>query len=148
MTQSTVTKDIARNIAEASARVIDANARVAETSQATAEIARDIAGIDQAAGQVAGGTEHVQSSVIDLSKVAEKLRTVVMRFRFGRVGRDILKCPLTTHAEWTTHLKTAIASGRLDTPIVTLRSDDQCQFGKWLYGEGLSDEEKHTDANW
>jgi hypothetical protein len=80
--------------------------------------------------------------VIDLSKVAEKLRTVVLRFRVGQVGRDVLKTALAMHSAWTGRLKTAIASGRLDTPIGTIRADDQCQFGKWLHGESLSDEEK------
>ena len=40
----------------------DANKRVAETSQATAEIAREIVGVDQAAGQMAEGSEQVKAS--------------------------------------------------------------------------------------
>jgi methyl-accepting chemotaxis protein len=79
--QSTVTKDIARNIAEASTGVRDANQRVSESSVATAEIAREIVGVDQAAGQMADGSEHVKSSAIELSRVAEKLQTAMQRFR-------------------------------------------------------------------
>ncbi len=79
--QSTVTKDIARNIAEASSGVRDANQRVSETSQATVEIAKEIAGVDEVAGQMAGGSEQVRSSAAELSQVAEKLQTTLQRFK-------------------------------------------------------------------
>jgi methyl-accepting chemotaxis protein len=54
---------------------------VSETSLATAEIAREISGVDQAAGQMADGSEQVKTSATELSKVAERLQTVVSRFR-------------------------------------------------------------------
>ena len=46
--QSTVTKDIARNIGEATTGVRDANTRVSESSQVTQSIAQEIAGVDHA----------------------------------------------------------------------------------------------------
>jgi chromosome segregation ATPase len=143
--QSTVTKDIARNIAEASTGVRDANKRVSEASQATAEIAREIIVVDRAAGQMADGSEHVRSSATELSKVAEQLQTIVARFRVARVDHNMLKNAIAAHSAWTTRLKAAIASGKLDTPVSTIKTDNRCQFGKWLYGEQLSDEEKQTD---
>jgi methyl-accepting chemotaxis protein len=79
--QSTVTKDIARNIAEASTGVRDANKRVAETSLATAEIAREIGGVDQAAGHMTEGSEQVRTSSAELSRVAEQLHSTVQRFK-------------------------------------------------------------------
>jgi methyl-accepting chemotaxis protein len=54
---------------------------VSEASQATAEIAREIAGVDQAAGQMADGSGQVQSSATELSRVAEQLQATVQRFR-------------------------------------------------------------------
>jgi hypothetical protein len=143
--QSTVTKDIARNIAEASTGVRDSNKRVSEASQATAEIAREIVVVDQAAGQMADGSEHVRSRASELSKVAEQLQTVVSRFRVARVDHNMLKSAITAHSAWTTRLKAAIASRKLDIPVGTVKVDNQCQFGKWLYGEQLSAEEKQTD---
>ena len=143
--QSTVTKDIARNIAEASTGVGDANKRVAETSQATAEIAREIAGVDQAAAHMAEGSEQVRSSATELSKVAEQLQTAVSKFRVARVDHNVLKSAVSAHSAWTSRLKAAIASRHLDIPVATVRVDNQCQFGKWLYGEQLSAEEKQTD---
>ena len=59
----------------------DANKRVAETSQATAEIAREIGGVDQAAGRMTEGSEQVRTSSTELSRVAEELQTTVHRFK-------------------------------------------------------------------
>jgi len=79
--QATVTKDIARNIAEATSGVRDANVRVAESSQATRDIAKEIGGVDMVIRLVAGGSEQVLTSATDLSKMAEQLQTTVSRFR-------------------------------------------------------------------
>jgi len=79
--QSTVTKDIARNIGEASVGVVDANQRVSETSQATAEIAREIVGVDRAAGQMADGSERVRASATEMSRMAGQLQVTVQRFK-------------------------------------------------------------------
>jgi len=78
--QSTATKDIARNIAEASLGVNDANTRVAESSQVSREIARDIVGVDQSARDMATGSELVRTSAGELSAVAEGLQATIHRF--------------------------------------------------------------------
>jgi methyl-accepting chemotaxis protein len=78
--QSVATKDIARNIAEASVGLNDANARVAETSHVSREIAKDIVSVDHAAGEMASGSDHVRSSALGLSTVAEELKVTVGRF--------------------------------------------------------------------
>jgi methyl-accepting chemotaxis protein len=79
--QATVTKDIARNIAEATTGVGGANTRVAETSQVSREIAKDIAGVDHAAQEMTNGSQHVQASAGELSKLAQQLSTAVAQFR-------------------------------------------------------------------
>lgn len=48
------------------------------------------------------------------------------------------------HGMWKNRLKTAIANGALEIPVETIRPDDQCVFGKWLYGPKLSDADKAT----
>jgi methyl-accepting chemotaxis protein len=78
--QSTATKDIARNIAEASLGVSDANARVSQTSQVSREIAQDIVGVDRSAREMAGGSDLVRTSAGELSAVAQGLRATVDRF--------------------------------------------------------------------
>ena len=78
--QSAATREIARNIAEASTGVNDSNSRVAETSQVSREIARDIVDVDHAAGGMATGSDNVRSSAGELSSVAESLRVTIARF--------------------------------------------------------------------
>ena len=79
--QSTVTKEIARNIGQATVGVRDANQRVAESSQVTQSIAREIAGVDHATREMADGSEQVRASATDLSKLAEQLQTTVSKFQ-------------------------------------------------------------------
>ena len=79
--QATVTKDIARNIGEATSGVRDANVRVAESSQVTQSIAQEIAGVDQATRNMADGSENVRASATDLSKLAEALQATVAKFQ-------------------------------------------------------------------
>src|SRR5689334_4449791 len=49
-----------------------------------------------------------------------------------------LRDALAAHAKWKTHLKNAIESGKSDFSVPTVARDDQCAFGKWLYGEGAA----------
>ena len=79
--QAVVTRDIARNIAEASNGVQEANTRVSESSVATREIASEILVVDQAAGEMVGGSEQVRGSALELSSVAGNLISAMQRFR-------------------------------------------------------------------
>ena len=78
--QSATTKDIARNIVQASSGVQEANSRISQTSVATSEITREIVTVDQAAGQMADGSEQVKKSATDLVAVAETLKLAAARF--------------------------------------------------------------------
>jgi methyl-accepting chemotaxis protein len=79
--QAVVTKDVAGNIAQASAGVEDANARVSETAEVSHSIARDIAGMNAAVSGMREGGEQVEASAAELSKLAEELRVQVAQFR-------------------------------------------------------------------
>jgi methyl-accepting chemotaxis protein len=78
--QATATRDIARNIGQASTGVQDANFRVSENSQASRDIAREIAGVDHAAQQMADGSEQARNGANELSGLAEQLNKTVARF--------------------------------------------------------------------
>ncbi len=79
--QSTVTKEIAGNIQQASCGAEDANAQIAESSHATRDIAMRIGSVHKAAQAIAEGSREVQSSATELSKVAEQLQTIVQCFQ-------------------------------------------------------------------
>lgn len=48
------------------------------------------------------------------------------------------------HGMWKARLKSAIDSGKIDTPIELIRIDNQCAFGKWFYGSTISDIDKSS----
>jgi uncharacterized phage infection (PIP) family protein YhgE len=79
--QSTVTKDIARNVNEAVAGVKDANERVAQISSVSKSVAKDVATVNDAAGDMALGSEQVMTSAAELSKLAADLQDLVGRFK-------------------------------------------------------------------
>ena len=79
--QSAVTKDIASNINNATTSVGDASSQVAQSAQVSVEIANDITVVDQAAGQIAGSSEEVQATVVELTKLGGTLKEMMARFQ-------------------------------------------------------------------
>jgi len=79
--QTVSTKDIARNIAEASVGVNDANERIAQSSEVSKEIAKDISAVDHAATGMADGSGHVRTSAEEVSRVSAELMLTVERFK-------------------------------------------------------------------
>jgi len=79
--QAAVTKDVAGNIVHASAGVRDANLHISETSEVSKSIARDIAGVSAEVADIRRGGEQVQTSAVELSRLAEQLKTQVSQFR-------------------------------------------------------------------
>lgn len=48
------------------------------------------------------------------------------------------------HGMWKSKLRQVISTGTSDTPVATIRMDNQCNFGKWLYGATLSATDKSS----
>ncbi len=78
--QASVTKDIAGNIARASSGVREANERTAQVRDVSQTVARDIAVVNSAAGDMSTGSTQVQASAQELSRMTEKLREMVGHF--------------------------------------------------------------------
>jgi methyl-accepting chemotaxis protein len=81
--QSIVTRDVAGNIAQASAGVQGANERVVQTVHASASMAQDLASVNAATGEIRAGGEQVQASAAQLSMLAEQLKGLVGQFKTG-----------------------------------------------------------------
>ena len=79
--QATVTRDVAGNIAQASAGVREADERISQTAEVAGTIARDIAGVNAEISDIRQGGEQVQSSAAELSKLAEALGSQLAQFR-------------------------------------------------------------------
>jgi len=78
--QAAVTKDVAGNIAQASAGVREANTHISATAEVSKSIARDIAGVNVDVADIRRGGEQVQMSAVELSHLAEQLKTQVSQF--------------------------------------------------------------------
>jgi hypothetical protein len=57
---------------------------------------------------------------------------------------DVLEKAIAAHARWKARLRVAASDGKFDGSIDTVRADNQCEFGKWLYGSELTGAEKQT----
>jgi methyl-accepting chemotaxis protein len=52
---------------------------------------------------------------------------------------------IAAHGMWKTRLKDAIEKGKIDTPAETIRVDNHCSFGKWLYSPALNSVDKGSE---
>lgn len=48
-----------------------------------------------------------------------------------------INAAIGAHGAWKLKLRTAISHGKSDTSPEVVCKDDQCAFGKWLYGPSL-----------
>ena len=87
--QSATTKDIARNIGQASIGVQDANVRISESSERSREIASDIVSVDESTGETAADSGQVGTKAAELSHVADGLRATVSRFTVESVAEAV-----------------------------------------------------------
>jgi hypothetical protein len=49
------------------------------------------------------------------------------------IDQQITKA-IAAHAHWKARLRDAIATGKSDFEVETVRRDDKCDFGSWLHG--------------
>lgn len=52
---------------------------------------------------------------------------------------DQVQGAVSAHGMWKARLRQAIESGKSDFKVEVVRQDNQCDFGKWLYGEAKRD---------
>jgi methyl-accepting chemotaxis protein len=78
--QATVTKNVAGDIAQATAIVREVNDQVAQTASVSRSIAGDIATVNDATAGIREGGEQVQTSASELSRLSEQLKSLVAQF--------------------------------------------------------------------
>ena len=61
------------------------------------------------------------------------------------ISVDVLTKAIAAHSSWKARLRTAISTGKSDISAAQARVDNQCEFGKWLYGSELSSGEKQSE---
>ena len=78
---SASTRQIAENISHATTGMCDVNQNVADSSDVTAAIARDIAAVNQAAGEMKNSSSQVRSRAQDLSNLSMHIDQLVGKFK-------------------------------------------------------------------
>lgn len=58
--------------------------------------------------------------------------------------QEAISKAIGAHGMWKTRLKMAIETGKVETPVPTIKMDNQCEFGKWLYGATIPDAAKNS----
>jgi len=61
------------------------------------------------------------------------------------INVDMIQKAIAAHANWKARLRTAVDTGKFDGTAATVKLDNQCGFGKWLYGADFSADEKKTE---
>ena len=79
--QSSVTKSVSGNVAQAALGVKDSNERIAQTANFSKSMASDLSRVNVAVDDIRHGGEQVQTSTLELSKLAEQLRATANRFK-------------------------------------------------------------------
>ena len=79
--QSVTTRDIAENVGQASTGISEINANVATSSSMTRSISSDIEKVRSASDEMTASSMTVQESAVELSRLAERLRDQVSRFK-------------------------------------------------------------------
>jgi hypothetical protein len=55
------------------------------------------------------------------------------------VTKEAIDAALAAHAQWKKRLQDAVATGQSEFKADTVKKDNACQFGQWLYGLPLDD---------
>ncbi len=79
--QASVTKDLAANISKTTSEIQDSNEKVGHTAHVSGIIAKDIAIVNDGLNDLTSGGAQVQSSADELSKLSEKLKLMIDRFK-------------------------------------------------------------------
>lgn len=61
------------------------------------------------------------------------------------ISIEILEKAIAAHAAWKAKLRSAAIGGKLDTTPAVAKADNQCVFGKWLYGPEVASAEAQSE---
>jgi methyl-accepting chemotaxis protein len=59
--------------------------------------------------------------------------------------KEEIKNAIGAHGMWKARLRNAVDSGKTEVPIETIGKDNECIFGKWLYGATIPADVKGSD---
>jgi len=126
--QATVTRDVAGNIAQASAGVQEANERVGQTAGVSRSIAEDISGVSAEGLAMNRDSRHLEESAAALRRLTDQLVEVVTRYRLGTRLMDFGTVK-KGHQAVRGKLMEALQGQHVATGELT--DHHQCGLGRW-----------------
>ena len=133
-------RDITEDAARVQKLVDEVNLGSREQSAGIAQIAKAIGQIEQVTQSTAAHAEESVAACDMLSSQAGAINLSMLRLRsLITVDKDTgireqIQLALAAHAAWKERLRGAIEAGSGETAADEARRDDQCAFGKWIYG--------------
>ncbi len=82
--QSATTNEISENVLQAAQGIGEVNGNVAQSSIVSSEVAQDIARVSQTATELAGSGSDVESSAMDIEKIADYLKSLSTQFKIDK----------------------------------------------------------------
>jgi hypothetical protein len=89
-------------------------------------------------------------SVVDASRMGKQ--TFLTRWdqkrrhpRESMIEADMIQKAIAAHANWKANLREAVDTGKFEGTAVSVKRDNRCEFGKWLYGPDFSAAERQTE---
>lgn len=58
---------------------------------------------------------------------------------------ECIEQAIAAHAQWMTRLRQAVLDAQSGLDTLEISADNQCEFGKWLHGPGLSPSDRLTE---
>ncbi len=84
--QTATTREIAGSVEQASQGIAEINDNIAQSSTVAGEISADIAEVSTLAGDLSNSSSQVNNSAGDLSELGERLKSIVLRFKFDKTA--------------------------------------------------------------
>lgn len=131
--QTAVTKDVASNIAQASAGINDNNERVAQTATVAKTIAHDIAVVSAQGRAIDNDSVHLQEDAEMLRNVTGRLKQLAARFELGQQA-DFAAIK-KFHLGWRARV-IEMFEGGAKVSLTELGDHNACALGKWCHQEG------------
>ena len=124
----------AGEMAHGTSKVTEAIMQVSATSEQTSASAEEVSASTE---ELSAQSEELAATAGQMEELAQALNQAASRFAIesGGLG-DQVRAALRAHGAWKARLLKAIGSGTSEFKVDTVRLDNQCDFGKWLYGDG------------
>ncbi|MFI5369818.1 MAG: methyl-accepting chemotaxis protein, partial [Spirochaetia bacterium] len=152
-------KELARALENVSEMSQSISAATEEQTTNAKQVSTAVENVNDVTQSAASAAEEMSASTEQLSGMASALQRMMGQFKITGEGEARVVLPraqqrlgatgsvkagvldaeqigmaIGAHGTWKLRLKEAIHTGRSQMEVATVRVDDKCAFGKWLYG--------------